>query len=104
MSKPRPVTPPSIPSCIPFGIQRFNRICAKTRTGQGYCNIRPVRVFSEDNRADSDALFCFPVLSAPLGIGAELGLVNQEGRGKHREVIGIPHNGDVIGNEILALE
>ena len=33
------------PPCIPFGTRRFNRISAETRTGQGYCSIRPVRVF-----------------------------------------------------------
>ena len=37
----RPPTPPY----VPFGIRRFNRISAKTRTGQGYCSILPVRVF-----------------------------------------------------------
>ena len=33
------------PPCVPFGTRRFNRISAETRTGQGYCSIRPVRVF-----------------------------------------------------------
>ena len=33
------------PPCVPFGTRRFNRISAETRIGQGYCNIRPVRVF-----------------------------------------------------------
>ena len=37
----RPLTPP----CVPFGTRRFNRISARTRTGQGCCNIQPVRVF-----------------------------------------------------------
>ena len=37
----RPLTPP----CVPFGTRRFNRISAQTRTGQGCCSIRPVRVF-----------------------------------------------------------
>lgn len=37
----RPLTPP----CIPFGTRRFNRISARTRTGQGCCSIPPVRVF-----------------------------------------------------------
>ena len=37
----RPLTPP----CVPFGTRRFNRISAETRTGQGCCNIPPVRVF-----------------------------------------------------------
>ena len=37
----RPLTPPY----VPFGIRRFNRISAETRTGQGYCSILPVRVF-----------------------------------------------------------
>ena len=37
----RPPTPPY----VPFGIRRFNRISAETRTGQGCCSILPVRVF-----------------------------------------------------------
>ena len=37
----RPLTPPY----VPFGIRRFNRISAETRTGQGCCSIPPVRVF-----------------------------------------------------------
>ena len=37
----RPLTPP----CIRFRTRRFNRISARTRTGQGCCSIPPVRVF-----------------------------------------------------------
>ena len=37
----RPLTPP----CVPFGTRRFNRISARTRTGQGCCSIPPLRVF-----------------------------------------------------------
>ena len=30
---------------VPFGTSWFDRTSAETRTGQGYCSIRPVRVF-----------------------------------------------------------
>ena len=46
----RPLTPP----CVPFGTRRFNRISARTRTGQGCCSIPPVRVFHLRLRSGHD--------------------------------------------------
>ena len=57
----RPPTPPY----VPFGIRRFNRISARTRTGQGYCSIPPVRVFLLRSLSGHDR--SLPCASSPSG-------------------------------------
>ena len=57
----RPPTPPY----VPFGIRRFNRISARTRTGQGCCSILPVRVFLLRSLSGHDR--SLPCASSPSG-------------------------------------
>ena len=56
--KPQPLTP----ACAPFGTRQFNCISAETRIDQGYCSIRPVRVFAGYGHVDA-GIFC----ASPVG-------------------------------------